>query len=174
MHPNFAALSARRSAGTLSALLGLLLLVAGLLPGCANPHETPQTLFAHIQELNARGKFRAIWDLYTDDERKRQSKGFDDYRAFLRRNPGEKNRAACVRTYGLEPAELMGLSHVDMFEIVSSGNETVMMDARITDDDAAPDLANGHRVYWVTAQGRDVAMLVQYVNDGWYLVTLKE
>jgi len=184
MPPIFSALPAgssgsplRTRLGALAGLVTLLALVmlgAGLLPGCSNPHETPRVLFTHIQELNTRGKYREIWDLYTDKERKRQSDAWDSYREFLRTNLSADNREACQRNWGREPEELMGLTHSDLFEILGQGNESAMIGARITDDDVAPDLENGHRVYWVTAQGQELVMLAQFVDDGWYLVTLRE
>jgi hypothetical protein len=174
MHSIFAALPARTLSRFPLALVTLLLLVAGLLPGCSNPHESPQILFAHVQELNLEGRSRAIWNLYTEKERSRQSGAWDSYREFLVRNPGQKNRDACLRRFGLEPEQLAGLSHVEIFEILNAGQEDAMVEARITDDEPASDLENGHRIYWVTAAGQKCVMLTQYVNDGWYLVTLRE
>jgi hypothetical protein len=174
MTSNFAALSARMPAcvsriGPLVALLALTLLSA-----CTNHQESPHALWAHLQELSAAGDNRAIWKLYTENERERQSGAWDQYKEFLRRNPEPINREKCLQNWRVSPEEFTGLAHIEIFELANEGTEGAMVDARIIDDEPATDLENAHRIYWVTAVGEKCSMLAQHVDGEWWLVTLRE
>lgn len=162
-------------AGT--ALWALLLGLVTLLPACGGGGlESPEAVFARVQELNERGELRKIWDLFTEEERQRQGRAFDEYRQFLATNPLPINREKCVENFRVPPETLATMTHVEMFvqQVSEPTRRGWLRGAKILDVEPAPDVPNGMRVRWETAQGLRSTMLTQYVDDGWYLITLRE
>lgn len=161
-----------------TALCRLLLVLAPLLlAGCGGGGlESPEAVFARVQELNLEGRIREIWDLYTEEERQRQSRVYADYKVFLQRNPAPINREKCLENFRVTPEELMAMGPAEIYvqQVAEPSRRTWLVGARIISVDPAPDRPGCQRVLWETAQGIRSSMLTQYVDDGWYLVTLRE
>jgi len=158
--------------------LGVLLLgILTLASACGRRGlESPEAVFHRVQDLNERGELRKIWDLFTDDERERQGRAYDEYRSFLATNPLPGNREKCIENFRVTPEALATMSHVEIFvqQVSEPTRRAWLRGAKILDVEPAPDVPNGMRVRWETAQGLRSTMLTQYVDDGWYLITLRE
>ena len=155
----------------------LLLCFSVLLASCGRVGEdSPEAVFYRVQELNASGQVRKIWDLYTQEERERQGRAYDEYRQWLAANPLPLNRQKCIDNYRVEPEQLAGMTHVQIFEqqVSEPSRRAWLKGAKIIDVEAAPDVENGMRVRWETAQGMRNTMLVQHVDGAWYMMTLRE
>jgi hypothetical protein len=160
-----------------AALAGLLACCVLLTAACGGGGlESPEAVFARVQELNASGELRKIWDLYTEDERQRQSSAYEQYKSFLQRNPVQSNREKCIENFRVEPEELMRMTPVEIYvqQVSEPSRRTWLEGARILSKEPAPDIPDAVRVTWETAQGMKSTMIAQYVDGGWYLVTLRE
>ncbi len=151
--------------------------LVGVLGGCTRGGlESPEAVFQRVQELNASGDVRKIWDLFTDEERRRQGQAYAEYKKFLVANPLPLNRQKCIDNFRVEPEQLALMTDIEIFESVvgEPSRRTWLEGAEIIDVESAPDIENGKRVRWKTAQGLRSTMLTQYVDGGWYLITLRE
>ncbi len=151
------------------------LLAAATLGGCGGGGcDSPEALFARIQELNAAGRTEEIWNLCTEQRRENEAQIYESYKEFLRRNPDAKNRKQCIEQYHMTPEELYPLDAKTIFVRENAGRERFLEGAQVLSVEGTPDLPNGARVRWRTALGAEYSMVAQLVDDGWYLVTLKE
>ena len=164
---------ARRLAVALAALLTGLAVLG--LAGCGGPGaDSPEALFAQVQGHTQRKEWRLFWSLYTPEERKRQTDGWESFKQFLRENPGEDNRTLCERTFGVRPEEFHTLAPLEIFELTMRGEETAMDGARIENVEPAPDVPGGVRVWWLDRHGERHSMLTVQVDGRWRLVSMVE
>jgi len=171
MHRILSALVGRTASIVVFTCLALLLGACG-----GSGLDSPEAVFYKVQELNESGELRKIWDLYTDDERERQGRSYDEYRQFLLANPLPVNREKCIENFRVEPEQLAGMTHVEIFaqQVGEPTRRGWLRGAQITSVEAAPDVPDGMRVHWKTAQGMKNTMLTQYIDGAWYLITLRE
>ena len=168
----------RAVSSAVTAARGAVLLVLGLLAAaCGGPGlESPEAVFERVRELNAKGEIRRIWDLYPEQEQRRRAAEYEGYKEFLRKNPREDNRQKCIENYRVDPEQLMQMSAAEIFvqQVSEPTRRAWLVGARILSKEPAPDVPDAVRVRWETAQGVRSTMLTQYVDGGWYLITLRE
>jgi hypothetical protein len=138
--------------------------------------DSPEAVFHRVQELNESGEVRKIWDLYTAQEKERQGRAYDEYVKFLVANPVPINRQKCLDNFRVEPEQLATMTHIEIFEqqVSEPSRRAWLIGATIIDVEPAPDIEDGMRVRWETAQGMPNTMLTQYVDGRYYLITLRE
>jgi hypothetical protein len=155
--------SAACAALTLAAALALTL------GACSRKPQTPEALYEEIARLNAAGDTGRIWDLLTDDAKKREMAAMESYRDWIRRNPDDTTDKF-FKQFKCTRQEILTKSDVELYCLENKGNERGLVDAKIVDK--VPDPRKPGEVV-LTVQppaGPLVSFRMRQVPDGWQLV----
>ncbi len=158
-----------RVASALAVASAALLLVALLaVSGCGGKPSTPEKLFEKIAAYNLAGESGKIWDLLTEDARKREIAAIEGYRDWLRKNPDPNEKI--TRQYKCTREEFMVLPWVELYRRENLGNERALVDAKIVDRSPDPRKPGEEVLTIPTPGGPRVYMRVRNEGGGWALV----
>lgn len=166
----------RTGIAPLLALVALVLVAVGLLPGCGSRPETAEALLLRIAELNSQGKTKAIWGLMTDEARDGFRETVDKLKVFVERNPDPKNEGLITKQFNCTVKEFYTLPVIEIFERENQGNERVLEGVRLVDQFPDPEDPRNTIVVWESdATIRPQQMVCRQVDDGtWLLIRLRK
>jgi hypothetical protein len=144
-------------------VVGALAVVFGV--GSSLP-QTPDELFERFCKYQLAGESGKIWDLLTDEGRRRQIEGFEAHRRLLTHNP-DPNETLTRNNFNCTREEFLRMSNVQIFESENKGRERALVDAKIVDRQKDPKAPDDMYLMIDTPTGVRVTMHVQHVDGGW-------
>jgi hypothetical protein len=144
-------------------VVGALAVVFGL--GSSLP-QTPDELFERFRKYQLAGETGKMWDLLTDEGRRKQIEGFEAHRRLLTRN-NDPNETLTRNNYNCTREEFLRMSNVQVFGKTNLGYERALVDAKIVERQTDPKSPDDVYLVIDTPTGVRVTMHVQHVDGGW-------